>query len=56
MTVLRKSLIGTEVERMLGGDVTQGINMDTVKKSKVKDAFKDAGFWCICQVFVLILI
>lgn len=44
MLVLKKNLIGSEVERIVGNDVTQGLNLDPTKKNKVKDAFRDAGF------------
>jgi len=42
--LLKRSLLGSEVEKIVGTDVTQGLNLDPVKKNKVKDAFRDAGY------------
>jgi len=43
MLMLKKNLLGSEVEKIVGTDVTQGLNLDPIKKNKVKDAFRDAG-------------
>lgn len=45
MLLLKKNLIGTEVQKIVDADVTQGLHFDTNKKNKIKDAFRDAGFW-----------
>jgi len=44
MLMLKKNLLGSEVEKIVGTDVTQGLNLDPVKKNKVKEAFRDAGY------------
>jgi len=44
MLMLKKNLLGSEVEKIVGTDVTQGLNLDPIKKNKVKDAFRDAGY------------
>lgn len=42
--ILRKSMIGTEVEKIVGADMTTGLSLDSHRKNKIKDAFRDAGF------------
>merc|ERR1712216_779604 len=44
LNIIRKNLIGTEVEKIVGSDVTMGLSLDTGRKNKIKDAFRDAGF------------
>lgn len=44
LAILRKSMIGTEVEKIVGADMTTGLSLDSNRKNKIKDAFRDAGF------------